>query len=81
MDTPERRVWGERRSKDKVTLQIILVCIVGTKPDDAKKCFARSGIGFETMKFVFWKQGKVIYISWFFFQNLISRLNFIINNK
>jgi hypothetical protein len=25
MDTPERRVWGERRAKDKVTLQIILV--------------------------------------------------------
>ncbi len=25
MDTPERRVWDERRSKDKVTLQIILV--------------------------------------------------------
>ncbi len=24
MDTPERRVWGER-SKDRVTLQIILV--------------------------------------------------------
>jgi hypothetical protein len=25
MDTPERRVWGERRPRDKVTLQIILV--------------------------------------------------------
>jgi hypothetical protein len=25
MDTPKRRVWGERRPKDKVTLQIILV--------------------------------------------------------
>jgi hypothetical protein len=25
MDTPERRVWGERRPKDRVTLQIILV--------------------------------------------------------
>jgi hypothetical protein len=25
MDTPERRVWGERRPKDKVTVQIILV--------------------------------------------------------
>jgi hypothetical protein len=25
MDTPERRVWGERRPKDKVTLQISLV--------------------------------------------------------
>jgi hypothetical protein len=24
MDTPQRRVWGERRPKDKVTLQIIL---------------------------------------------------------
>jgi hypothetical protein len=24
MDTPERRVWGERRTKDRVTLQIIL---------------------------------------------------------
>ncbi len=28
MDTPERRVWGERRPKDKVTLQIILVFIL-----------------------------------------------------
>ncbi len=25
MDTPGRRVWGERRPKDRVTLQIILV--------------------------------------------------------
>jgi len=25
MDTPKRRVWGERRPKDRVTLQIILV--------------------------------------------------------
>ncbi len=25
MDTPERRVWGESRPKDRVTLQIILV--------------------------------------------------------
>ncbi len=25
MDTLERRVWGERRPKDRVTLQIILV--------------------------------------------------------
>ncbi len=25
VDTPERRVWGERRPKDRVTLQIILV--------------------------------------------------------
>jgi len=25
VDTPERRVWGERRPKDWVTLQIILV--------------------------------------------------------
>jgi hypothetical protein len=25
MDAPERRVWGERRPKDRVTLQIILV--------------------------------------------------------
>jgi hypothetical protein len=25
MDTPERRVWGEWRPKDRVTLQIILV--------------------------------------------------------
>jgi hypothetical protein len=25
MDTPERRVWDERRPKDRVTLQIILV--------------------------------------------------------
>jgi hypothetical protein len=24
-DTPERRVWGESRPKDRVTLQIILV--------------------------------------------------------
>jgi hypothetical protein len=25
MDTPEGRVWGERRPKERVTLQIILV--------------------------------------------------------
>jgi hypothetical protein len=25
MDNPERRVWGERRPKGRVTLQIILV--------------------------------------------------------
>jgi hypothetical protein len=25
MDTPERRVWGKRRPKGRVTLQIILV--------------------------------------------------------
>jgi hypothetical protein len=25
MDTLERRVWGERRPKEKVTLQIILI--------------------------------------------------------
>jgi hypothetical protein len=25
LDTPERRVWGERRPKGRVTLQIILV--------------------------------------------------------
>ncbi len=25
MDTPQRRVWGEGRPKDRVTLQIILV--------------------------------------------------------
>jgi len=25
MDTPERRVWGERRRKDRVTSQIILI--------------------------------------------------------
>jgi len=25
MDTPERRVWGEGRPKDRVSLQIILV--------------------------------------------------------
>jgi len=25
MDTFERRVWGERRPKDRVTLQIILI--------------------------------------------------------
>jgi len=25
MDTPERRVWGEWRPKDRVTLRIILV--------------------------------------------------------
>jgi hypothetical protein len=28
MDTPERKVWGERRPKDKATLQIILVFTV-----------------------------------------------------
>jgi len=25
MDTPERRIWGERRPRDRVTSQIILV--------------------------------------------------------
>jgi len=25
MDAPEKKVWGERRPKDKVTLQIILI--------------------------------------------------------
>jgi hypothetical protein len=25
MDTLERRVWGERRPKDRMTLQIILI--------------------------------------------------------
>jgi hypothetical protein len=25
MDTPKRRIWGERRPKDKVNLQIILI--------------------------------------------------------
>jgi hypothetical protein len=25
MESPERRVWGERRLKDKVTSQIVLV--------------------------------------------------------
>jgi len=25
MESPERRVWGERRPKDRVTLQITLV--------------------------------------------------------
>jgi len=25
MDTPERRVWGKRRRKDRVTSQIILI--------------------------------------------------------
>jgi hypothetical protein len=25
MDTTERRVWGERKPKDRVTLQIILI--------------------------------------------------------
>jgi hypothetical protein len=28
MDTPERRIWGERRRKDRVTLQIILIFTV-----------------------------------------------------
>jgi hypothetical protein len=28
MDTPEKMVWGERRPKDKVTLQIILVLTI-----------------------------------------------------
>ncbi len=32
MDTPERRVWGERRPKDRVTLQIILVFTL-TRPN------------------------------------------------
>jgi hypothetical protein len=30
--TPERRVWGERRPKDRVTLQIILVFILTLAP-------------------------------------------------
>jgi hypothetical protein len=47
MDTPERRVWGERRPKDRVTLQIILVLTL-THP----KTFTRGhvsvcGIAFE----------------------------------
>jgi hypothetical protein len=25
MDTPKKRVWGEKRPKDRVTLQILLV--------------------------------------------------------
>ncbi len=33
MDTTERRVWGERRHKDRVTLQIILVFIL-TRPQN-----------------------------------------------
>jgi hypothetical protein len=39
MDTPERRVWGERRPKDKVTLQIILVFTL-TRP----KTFTRGHV-------------------------------------
>ncbi len=31
MDTPERKVWGERRPKVRATLQIILVFTV-TRP-------------------------------------------------
>jgi hypothetical protein len=31
VDTPERKVWGERRPKDRATLQIILVFTV-TRP-------------------------------------------------
>ncbi len=47
MNTPERRVWGERRPKDRVTLQIILVLTL-THP----KTFTRGhvsvcGIAFE----------------------------------
>jgi hypothetical protein len=30
MDTPDRRVWSERRPKDRVTLQIILVFTLNT---------------------------------------------------
>jgi hypothetical protein len=32
MDTLERRVWGERRPKDKVTLQMILVFTLALTP-------------------------------------------------
>jgi hypothetical protein len=34
MDTPERRVWGERRPKDRVTLQIVLVFMLYRPPKD-----------------------------------------------
>jgi hypothetical protein len=36
MDTPERRVWGERRRKDRVTLQIILI-FSGGRPEASKR--------------------------------------------
>ncbi len=31
MDTPEK-IWGERRPKDKMTLQIVIVCIYTYMP-------------------------------------------------
>ncbi len=39
MDTPERRVWGEWRPKDTVTLQIILVFTL-TRP----QTFTQGGV-------------------------------------
>jgi hypothetical protein len=32
MDTPERRVWGEKRLKDRMTLRTILVFTVIHSP-------------------------------------------------
>jgi hypothetical protein len=36
MHTPERRVWGERRRKDRVTLQIIVI-FSGGRPEASKR--------------------------------------------
>jgi hypothetical protein len=60
MDTPERRVWGERRPKDRVTLQIILV-LTFTRP----KSFTQGGVSVFD-KYLHWPlckcKSKNIYI-------------------
>jgi len=38
MDTPERRVWGERRPKESVTLQIILGFTLTHPKTFTRKC-------------------------------------------
>jgi hypothetical protein len=38
MDTPERRVWGEGRPKDRVSLQIILVFTLTCPKPFARGC-------------------------------------------
>jgi hypothetical protein len=56
MDTLKRRVWGERRPKEKVTLQIIIVFTL-TCP----KTFTQGRVSvFE--KYLDWLRVSVIYI-------------------
>jgi hypothetical protein len=55
MDTPERRVWGERRPKDRVTLQIILVfTLIFTRP----KTFTRGRVSVRD-KYLHWPHVSV----------------------